>query len=423
MSEEDLAFNTRSLGGSSGRKYKVWEKIFVEKIESIRNGRLILSTESEDYEFGRTKNGFPDAKIRVLDPIFFRKACLGGSLGVADSYSNGDWASEDLVTVFRLFVKNIDCLDGIEGGYAFLFNKLSRLAYKLLNKNTIKGSHRNISLHYDLGNDFYELMLDPTMTYSCGIFESEKTTLQEAQEAKYDAIIDKLELKPEHKVLEIGTGWGGFAVRAAKQCGCRVTTTTISKMQFEYAANRVQSSDLEDRITLLNSDYRHLKDKFDRVVSIEMIEAVGHEYLPKFFGKISDLLEQNGAALIQGITMPDHRYAKYLREVDYVRTRVFPGSCVPSASAMIAASVKATDLRPVSLRDFGYHYSRTLREWRLRFKQNEEKINSLGYDEAFRRAWEYYLCYCEAGFEEGYTGDVHLLLTKPGCKLARGFPR
>ena len=231
-------------------------------------------------------------------------------------------------------------------------------------------------------------------------------------------IRDRLRIEPHHKVLEIGCGWGGFAERFAQKTKARLTATTISQKQFEYAHNRLDGN---DQVQLVQEDYRHLSGRFDRIVSIEMIEAVGHEFLPTYFSRISQLLSPDGAAMIQGITMPDHRYEQYLKEVDYIRTRVFPGSCVPSASAMIEAAVKDSDLRPASLFDFGYHYARTLREWRLRFLENENKIAELGYDSSFRRSWVYYLCYCEAGFEEGYTGDIHLMLAKPDCKLGRGM--
>tara|TARA_B110000196_G_C21099210_1_gene641683 strand:- start:573 stop:1553 length:981 start_codon:yes stop_codon:yes gene_type:complete len=325
--------------------------------------------------------------------------------------------------LFRFFLKNQRVMDGMEGGWATFLNKIARWSYAIGQKNTIKGSRKNIALHYDLGNDFYELMLDPTMTYSCGIFDTPETTLEEASLAKYDRIIDQLEIKPGHHLLEIGCGWGGFAQRIAERTQAKLTATTISERQYKYAVDRIRKNGWEDRIRILKQDYRKLSGQFDRIVSIEMIEAVGHEYLPSYFAKISDLLSAQGAAMIQGITMPDHRYKQYLREVDYIRTRVFPGSCVPSASAMIAAAVKRSDLRPAALHDFGHHYAQTLREWRIRFKENEKKIAALGHDESFRRAWEYYLCYCEAGFEEGYTGDIHLLLAKPECKLARGFPK
>jgi cyclopropane-fatty-acyl-phospholipid synthase len=341
---------------------------------------------------------------------------------VADSYAAGDWDTNDLVTFFRFFLQNQKVMDGMESGWATLLNKFARWAYLFSQKNTIEGSRKNISLHYDLGNDFYQLMLDPTMTYSCGIFESENSTLEEASLAKYDRIIDQLKIESHHHILEIGCGWGGFAARLAERTGARLTATTISEEQFKYARERVESLGAADRISIVKQDYRNLSGQFDRIVSIEMIEAVGHEFLPTYFSKIADLLTNDGAAMIQAITMPDHRYAQYLKEVDYIRTRVFPGSNVPSISAMVEAVAQKSDLRPTNIFDFGYHYARTLREWRLRFLENEDKIAKLGYDENFRRAWVYYLCYCEAGFEEGYTGDVHLLLTKPACNLSKGFP-
>ena len=409
------------LRRSDGKGF--FERVFLSKLAEISNGALKIETPTGSLTLGNGDDRGIRAELCVKNNDFFRKACLGGSLGVADSYADGDWTTPDLVMIFRLFLQNLEVMDGMEGGWATLLNKIARWGYALSQKNTVKGSRKNIALHYDLGNEFYELMLDPTMTYSCGIFAKPETTLEEASLAKYDRIIDQLEIKASHHLLEIGCGWGGFAHRLAQRTEARLTATTISERQHQYALERIRTNGWEERITIVKQDYRNLSGQFDRIVSIEMIEAVGHEYLPGYFSKISDLLAPDGAALIQGITMPDHRYGQYLKEVDYIRTRVFPGSCVPSASAMIAAAVKRSDLRPAALHDFGYHYSRTLREWRILFKENEEKISALGYDDSFRRAWEYYLCYCEAGFEEGYTGDVHLLLAKPACTLARGFPQ
>lgn len=414
---------TSAISLSSSTKGGFFENAFVSQLRKITQGTLRIETPLDSFILGNSSRDEIHAEIRITDKTFFRKACLGGSLGVADSFADGDWSSPDLVMLFRFFLKNQRVMDGMEGGWATFLNKIARWSYAIGQKNTIKGSRKNIALHYDLGNDFYELMLDPTMTYSCGIFDSPETTLEEASLAKYDRIIDQLEIKPGHHLLEIGCGWGGFAQRIAERTQAKLTATTISERQYQYAADRIRKNGWEDRIRILKQDYRKLSGQFDRIVSIEMIEAVGHEYLPSYFAKISDLLSAQGAAMIQGITMPDHRYKQYLREVDYIRTRVFPGSCVPSASAMIAAAVKRSDLRPAALHDFGHHYAQTLREWRIRFKENEQKIAALGHDESFRRAWEYYLCYCEAGFEEGYTGDIHLLLAKPECKLARGFPK
>lgn len=416
--QEDQDFHSRMPAASKELKAGFFERIFTAQLGKAEIGSLKLSTSSNNYIFGQAAKDGIQAEVSVLNPCFFRKACLGGSLGVADSYAEGDWQSTDLVSVFRFFLQNQDIMDGMEGGWATILNKFAHLTYKISQKNTLQGSRKNIALHYDLGNDFYELMLDPTMTYSCGIFETEKTTLEEASLAKYDRIIEQLKIEPHHRVLEIGCGWGGFAQRLAEKTEAHLTATTISNRQFEYAQKRVKGS---PQVEVIKKDYRDLTGSFDRIVSIEMIEAVGHEYLPTYFSKIAKLLSRDGAAMIQGITMPDHRYQQYLKEVDYIRTRVFPGSCVPSASAMIAAAVKDSDLRPAGLFDFGYHYARTLREWRLRFQENEKQIINLGYDDHFRRAWIYYLCYCEAGFEEGYTGDIHLLLAKPSSKLGRGI--
>ena len=410
---------TLSENGNAG----FWERTLLGQLKKIDQGSLSIKMGKRQLTLGTPSGNHISADIEITNKSFFRKTCLGGSLGVADSYADGDWETKDLVGVFRLFLQNQDVMDGMESGWASLLNRMARWSYMLSQKNTRKGSRKNIALHYDLGNDFYELMLDPTMTYSCGIFASAESTLEQASLAKYDRIIDKLDIQPHHQVLEIGCGWGGFAHRLAEKTEAKLTATTISDRQFEYAQNRIKKNGFEDRVSIIKKDYRDLVGQFDRIVSIEMIEAVGHEFLPAYFSKISDLLLPTGAAMIQGITMPDHRYTQYLKEVDYIRTRVFPGSCVPSASAMIAAAVKDSDLRPADLHDFGYHYSRTLREWRLRFLENENQIKKLGYDEHFRRAWLYYLCYCEAGFEEGYTGDIHLLLGKPECKLCRGFPQ
>ena len=420
---QNTANQDSTLSMDEGKSAGFWERALCRQLNKIDQGCLTLKAGNQTHQMGTVSDENISANIEVHNNAFFRKTCLGGSLGVADSYADGDWDTNDLVAVFRLFLQNQEVMDGMESGWASLLNRIARWGYLLSQKNTRKGSRKNIALHYDLGNDFYELMLDPTMTYSCGIFNSPECTLEEASLAKYDRIIDQLDIQSHHHILEIGCGWGGFAHRLAERTEAKLTATTISDRQYEYARERIEKAGVHDRISIVRQDYRDLVGQFDRIVSIEMIEAVGHEFLPTYFSKISDLLVSDGAALIQGITMPDHRFTQYLKEVDYIRTRVFPGSCVPSASAMIEAAVKKSDLRPADLHDFGYHYSRTLREWRMHFLENEEEIKKLGYDEHFRRAWLYYLCYCEAGFEEGYTGDIHLLLAKPASKLSRGFPQ
>jgi cyclopropane-fatty-acyl-phospholipid synthase len=285
-----------------------------------------------------------------------------------------------------------------------------------LNKNTKAGSRANITAHYDLGNDFYRLFLDDTMTYSCGIFEKESSTLKEASVAKYDRICRKLNLQPSDHVLEIGGGWGGFAMHAVKHYGCRVTTTTISRSQFEWAKKRIEGAGLGDRVTLLLKDYRDLDGTYDKLVSIEMIEAVGHHFLEVFFRCCSRHLKRHGTMLLQTITIADAVYEWHKRSVDFIKRYIFPGSCIPSLSAMCQAVARVTDLRMVHMEDLTPHYARTLQAWRHRFFENIQHVRALGYSKPFIRMWEYYLCYCEGGFEERYLGNLQILLTKPLCR-------
>jgi cyclopropane-fatty-acyl-phospholipid synthase len=297
--------------------------------------------------------------------------------------------------------------------------RLTAPVYKLyhhVRKNTKVGSRKNILAHYDLGNDFYALFLDETMTYSCAIFEQENSSLKQASEAKYDRICRKLQLAAGDRVIEIGTGWGGFAVHAARNYGVQVTTTTISDEQHQFARQRIKAAGLEDRITLLKKDYRDLSGKFDKLVSIEMIEAVGHQYLPIFFRTCSRLLKDDGIMALQAITIGDQIFDRHKRTVDFIKRYIFPGSCIPSITAISIALAKATDLRLVHLEDITPHYARTLREWRRRFFTNIKKVRALGFSDTFVRMWEYYLCYCEGGFAERYLGDVQMLFVKPLCR-------
>jgi len=281
-----------------------------------------------------------------------------------------------------------------------------------LHKNTKVGSRANITAHYDLGNDFYQLFLDDTMTYSCGIFETDAATLEEASIAKYDRICRKLKLGPSDHVLEIGTGWGGFAIHAARHYGCRVTTTTISPSQYEWAESRVAEAGLDERITLLLADYRDLDGTYDKLVSIEMVEAVGHQFLETFFRCCSRHLKPDGMMVLQAITIADSVYDRHKRSVDFIKRYIFPGSCIPSLTAMCQAMAQSTDLRVVHLEDLAPHYARTLREWRRRFFDNLEQVREMGYSNTFVRMWEYYFCYCEGGFEERYLGDGQQLINE-----------
>ena len=363
--------------------------------------------------FGSQSDDLPlAAEVIVHHPKFYTDSVFGGSVGSAEAYINGYWTTDDLTALIRILIQNQHVFDQMEKGLARLAAPANRLLH-FLNRNTRRGSRGNIQVHYDLGNDFYELFLDDTLTYSCGIFETERSSLKEASIAKYDRICRKLQLGRGDQILEIGTGWGGFAIHAAGHYDCRVTTTTISDNQYQLAGERFAAAGLSDKITLLKQDYRDLAGQFDKLVSIEMIEAVGHHYLDTFFQACSRLLKPDGMFLLQAITIRDQVFEKHKRSVDFIKRFIFPGSCIPSITAIHSAIASATDLKLVHLEDITPHYARTLREWRRRFFANIDEVRKLGFPDSFIRMWEYYLCYCEGGFTERYIGDVQALFAKP----------
>lgn len=359
--------------------------------------------------------------IRVRDPGFYRQIAANGSVGAGEAYMDGLWDCSDLVTLVRILVRNRDRLDAMESGLARIGGWLMR-ALHAFQRNTRVGSRRNIAAHYDLGNELFALFLDDSMMYSSAIFATPEESLESASTRKLDRICRKLELQPGMRVIEIGTGWGGFAVHAARHYGCHVTTTTISREQHDLAGSRIAAAGLASRITLLQSDYRDLQERYDRLVSIEMIEAIGHQYLDTFFSKCCALLHDDGMALIQAITIEDHRYAQALRSVDFIKRHIFPGSFIPSLAAMQSAIAAGSDLRMFHLEDIGPSYAITLRHWRDRFLANLDGVRALGYPDRFIRMWEFYLCYCEGGFIERSIGNVQMLLTRPRCRRASYLP-
>jgi cyclopropane-fatty-acyl-phospholipid synthase len=385
----------------------------LKRLASLREGRLTLIDGDEVRCFGEVTDAFPvSVGVRVHDPRFYSDLAFGGSIGAGEAYMQGYWTTDQLTDLVRLFVRNMSVLDAMEGGLARLTAPLQK-ALHWLNRNTRSGSRKNIAAHYDLGNDFFALFLDETMMYSSAIFPRPGMTLREAQLARLDVICRKLDLKPTDHLIEIGTGWGGFAIHAARNYGCRITTTTISKAQFAFAVERIQAAGLQDRITVLLCDYRDLHGQYDKLVSIEMIEAVGHQYYDRYFAKCSELLKPDGLMLLQAITIADQRYKRATKSVDFIQRYIFPGSCIPSIGAMQTSLTRASDLRLIDLEDIGPHYATTLRCWRENFYANLERIKALGYSEAFIRMWEYYFCYCEGGFAERAIGDVQMLLAKP----------
>jgi cyclopropane-fatty-acyl-phospholipid synthase len=406
----------RPLGLAADQSPRLARALLLRALAPLEHGQLILCEGSEQHRFGRRSERCAlTVTLRVLDPRFYRHAAFGGSVGAGEAYIRGYWTCDDLTTLIRIMVLNRATLARMDSGWARLHRPAMRLLH-WLHRNSKRGSARNIAAHYDLGNALYQLMLDPTMAYSCGIFADEHTTLEQASKAKFDAVCRKLALEPKDRLLEIGTGWGGFAIHAAQTYGCHVTTTTISKEQFDYARERVDRAGLSSRVTLLFEDYRDLQGRYDKLVSIEMIEAVGARYLPTFFRRCSELLESNGAMLLQAITIQDQLYKRALHSVDYIQRFIFPGSFIPSVTAMLRAISNATDLKLFHLEDIGPHYARTLAQWRRNFFAHVDEVRRLGYPETFVRLWEFYLCYCEGGFAERQLGDVQMLLTKPGCR-------
>lgn len=356
------------------------------------------------------------ATVVVHNPRFYRRTLLGGGLGAAESYMDGDWTCDDLTTLVRIFIRNRHVMERMNSPRTWLSKTWAQLKH-LLRRNTRGGARQNIHEHYDLGNDFFRLFLDDSMAYSCGIFEQPDSSLEEASLSKMQRICLKLNLSSEDHLVEVGGGWGGLAMHAAGQFGCRVSTTTISHEQYQHVNHRVEDAGLASRIEVLEQDYRDLEGKFDKLVSVEMIEAVGHEYFDVFFRKSSSLLRPDGMMLVQGIVIKDQFFAAHRHSADFIRQHIFPGGCLPSVTALCDSMTRASDLRLIHLEEISDHYAQTLRHWRQRFWDRIEEVRELGYSEHFIRKWEYYLRYCEAAFEERQVNVVQMLLAKPQCRF------
>ncbi|MDQ6811447.1 MAG: cyclopropane-fatty-acyl-phospholipid synthase family protein [Actinomycetota bacterium] len=378
-------------------------------LASIRNGSLTVLEGDRRHVFGE---GDLAGTVRIRSPRAWRML-LRGSRGLAEGYAQGLWDSPDLTAVIRVAARNADRLDRARMRLAPLLTPLQRVR-ALAMRSTRRRSRRDIAAHYDLGNELFELMLDPTMMYSCALFERPEMSLREASIAKLERVCEKLELGPEDHVLEIGSGWGGFALHACRTRGCRVTTTTISREQYEHTLGEVRRAGLGERVTVLKDDYRDLRGSYDKLVSIEMIEAVGWRHLGEFFEQCSQLLAPEGRMLLQAITINDRAYEAERASRSFINTYIFPNGCLPSLAAISQSLERRTDLRVEHLEDLTPHYVETLRRWRVNFLRNARRLAALGYDERFRRLWTLYLCYCEAGFAERRIGDVQLVLAKPG---------
>jgi cyclopropane-fatty-acyl-phospholipid synthase len=412
----ELAFDatlSRKRPGSS-RLEAASRSVVLAAFGRMRSGSLAVAEAGWTRNFG---GGDPRARIDVHSPAAW-PLLVRGSRGLAESYARGLWDTPDLPGLIRVAARNAAQMDNFRRRVRpfvapFLFATGTSRA------NGRRASRRQIAAHYDLGNDMFELMLDPTMTYSCTLFEREDMTLEEAAIAKLDRVCEQLDLQPDDHLLEIGTGWGGLAVHAARTRGCRVTTTTISREQREYAVKRIRDAALADRITVLLQDYRDLGGRFDKLVSIEMIEAVGWRNFGVFFRKCSELLQHNGTMLLQAITIDDRAYEIEKRARSFIRTYIFPNGCLPSLEVIRGCIARETDMRQLDAHELTASYVRTLREWRANFDAHTDELEQLGYDERFRRIWRLYLAYCEAGFTERRIGDWQLLFAKPGYESRR----
>jgi cyclopropane-fatty-acyl-phospholipid synthase len=398
----------------------VARRIAYAALERLRVGSLtIVEDGSSRRVFG---SGPPTATVHVLSPRVWPMLLLRGSRGLAESYADGSWESPDLVALIRFAARNVETLDRVRGRVAPLWVPIQRARARAV-RNTPARSRRDIAAHYDLGNGLFSQMLDPTMTYSCAVFDRPGMTLEDAQIAKYERVCEKLELGPGDRVLEIGTGWGGFAVHAASTRGCSVTTTTISREQRLHALAAVRRAGLSDRVAVLLEDYRHLRGRYDKLVSIEMIEAVGWRDYDTFFGACSRLLEPDGAMLLQAITIDDRAYEVEKAGKSFINTYIFPNGCLPSLEVISREIARRTDMQTVHLEDLTAYYVETLRRWRERFVANSAALERLGYDERFRRLWTLYLAYCEAGFAERRICEVQMLFAKPLRRTAATVAR
>ena len=382
----------------------------------LQVGSLTLREGDEAKVFGSTSEGSaPHAEVHVHDTDLYRRILTGGSIAAGETFIEGMWSSPDLTEVTRAFSANMAMLEAMSDKQ----NWLARLALKLSHwarRNTSTRSRENISAHYDLGNDFFSLFLDPSMMYSSAVFPSASADLAAASQHKLKLICEDLELKTEDHLVEIGTGWGGMAIFAAEHYGCRVTTTTISRQQYDYTLEAVAQKGLEDQVTVLFDDYRDLQGQFDKLVSIEMIEAVGHQFYDTYFQKISHLLKPHGKAVIQAITITEQRYEQARDSVDFIKRYIFPGGCLPSLTVVSDALSRVTDMQMSNLRDIGRDYADTLKVWHASFLNKLDEVRAMGFDDRFIRMWRYYLSYCEGGFRERIIGTHQITLTKPGYR-------
>ena len=397
----------------SWRSTELTKRLVFKLFSSLRHGELIIHDNGETHRFGGGDLSIaPSASVTIHEPSAYSRILMGGTMGAAEAYIDGDWSTDQLTNVTRVFSANMPILESMKNNQNWLIKSALKLAHTA-RRNSLTGSRENIAAHYDLGNDFFSLFLDPTLMYSSAVFPPNCDNLAEASQHKLKLICEDLELKPTDHLIEIGTGWGGMAIYAAENYGCKVTTTTISREQLEHARAEVEKRGLQDKITLLFEDYRDLSGQFDKLVSIEMIEAVGHEYFDTYFNCVSNLLKPDGKAVIQAITINKQRYDDYRKSVDFIKRYIFPGGCLPSLNVISGALTRRTDMQIIDLRDIALDYARTLQHWHDAFLAELDAVKALGFDEKFIRMWRFYLSYCEGGFRERIIGTYQITMAKP----------
>ena len=392
----------------------IFKKGVMNKFKHLQYGSVKILEGDEVFSFGDSRAN-DKVTVTIHSNEFYVFLGSGGVTGVAEAYMAGYWTADNLVLLLQIVLKNKKILLSLDSGFAKLINPINKFIH-WSKQNTLKGSKQNILAHYDLSNDFYKLWLDPTMTYSCGYFQDNSVSLEQASIEKIDRICRKLKLNKNDHILEIGTGWGSFSLHAAKQYGCTIDTVTISDAQYEYASKKIESSGLDSQINIFNKDYRKIEGKYDKIVSIEMIEAVGYQFIPQYFSKISSLLKEDGLVAIQGITYNDQNFEQYKNSVDFIKKYIFPGSCLVSVAQISDVIKEYTDLAIVDMEDITKHYAETLHRWKVNFMKVIPEIKKMGFSEAFIKMWEFYFVFCEAGFLERNIGDVQLVFSKSGAR-------
>jgi cyclopropane-fatty-acyl-phospholipid synthase len=387
-------------------------KIVLPYLEKMTTGHIAIHMPDRSVRHFGQIGSEPDVSINVRDYNFFWRALMDGEIGFGESYMFGEWETDDLPALLQLFIKNSHVFEDRTLVSSYIGRFVNRMMH-LRRPNTLHGSRKNIEDHYDLSNDFFRLFLDPTMMYSCAIYDQQPQSLEDAQKNKLHTLIRKARIQKNDHVLEIGSGWGAFAIEAVRQTGCRVTTITVSQKQLELARQRVEEAGLQDSISVELCDYRHIQGHYDKIVSIEMLEAVGHDFLGDFFAVCDRVLKPYGLIVLQVITIPDARYDAYRNSVDWIQKHIFPGGHLPSLNALADAMAGHSRFVVENLENIGVHYARTLREWREKFASSADDVKRLGFDETFIRKWRYYLAYCEAAFATRYLNDLHLVLTRP----------